>query len=691
MKKALAILTLLLISFQGVTQISKDEIIQQRIEFISEQLETENLDLTDVVVQLEFYYDHPLNLNSANKEQLNELWLLSEIQINDLLLHRKLYGKFISVYELQSLQYWDMATIRMVLPFIRIDDKLDQMHVGLNEAFKEGKFEAYFRYQTILEDKSGYDDVPDSILDNSNQYYRGNADRYYSRLRFSYRNNLSIGVTAEKDPGEEFFRGSQQNTGFDFYSGHAYYQGGKYLKAVAIGDYQVQIGQGLNLWSGYAFGKTADVTNVKRTARSLKPYTSVDETRFLRGAAFELGVGKFAWTNFASIKNVDATVIADTLIEEQEFVSSINLTGFHRTNSEIARKDALTEMMYGSNLRYQSRNFSAGVAAVYQGYNVDFIRDTLPYNQFDFRGRNTLGLSADYSWVVKNFNFFGEVAHTTHSGAFANLHGVLASIDKRISMALIYRNYDRAFQTFYNNGFSEASRTQNEEGLYAGLKINFTRKFSLNTYADFFRFPWLRFQVDAPSTGHEFLIQPAYKASRSLIIYGRFRQQIRQRNSRDTDGTVTGIEDVLQRNYRIDFNYKISEDFRLKSRIEYVTINRPSNQPEDGVILTQDILYKPKSSNLDVALRYALFDTDSYDTRIYTYENNALYVFAVPAYFYQGSRGYILLRYTFLRRFDVWARYGVSIFANRNSIGTGPEEIQGTTRSDVTVQLRMKL
>jgi hypothetical protein len=186
-------------------------------------------------------------------------------------------------------------------------------------------------------------------------------------------------------------------------------------------------------------------------------------------------------------------------------------------------------------------------------------------------------------------------------------------------------------------------------------------------------------------------LQPAYRASRNLTIYGRFRQQLRQRNSRDLDGTVTGIEDVLQRNYRIDFNYKLSDDFRLKSRIEYVTINRPSNKPEDGVILTQDILYKPKSSNLDISLRYALFDTDSYDTRIYTFENNALYVFAVPAYFYQGSRAYILLRYTFLRRFDIWARYGTSVFANRSSIGTGPEEIEGTTRSDVTVQLRVKL
>ena len=86
-----------------------------------------------------------MNLNSATSESLQDLGLLTELQINDLLLHRKLFGKFISIYELQGLPYWDMNTIYMVLPFVRVDDKLDQLHVGIKEAFKNGKFEAYFR------------------------------------------------------------------------------------------------------------------------------------------------------------------------------------------------------------------------------------------------------------------------------------------------------------------------------------------------------------------------------------------------------------------------------------------------------------------------------------------------------------------------------------------------------------------
>jgi hypothetical protein len=668
----------------------KSEVVQQRIEFIAEQLETEEIDLTNVVQQLNYYFDHPLNLNGATADELEELNLLSDVQISDLLLHIKLFGKLITIYELQSLEYWDLQTIQLVQPFVKVDDKLESLHISLKEAVKQGNYELYMRYQTSPEEKTGYQQVPDSVLQASNNYYYGNPDRYYSRFRYSYRTNLSIGVTGEKDAGEQFFRGAQKD-GFDFYSAHAFFKGGKYLKALAVGDYQVQIGQGLNLWSGYAFGKTADVTNIKRSANPIRPYTSVDESRFMRGAAIDLGFGPFSLLAFASMKKVDASVLADSLYDDLEFVSSINLSGLHRTNSEIQKKDALTEKMAGANFRYRNRNFQLGIAGVYQGYDKDFNKSIQPYNQFDFRGKEMVSLSGDYSYVIRNFNFFGEASRSSYSGNWANVHGVLFSLDSRASFSLLYRNYQKGYQTFYNNGFSEGSNTQNENGIYAGFKLKLSSAWTLNTYADFFAFPWMKYQVDAPTAGHELLIQPSYKPNKQLEIYARFRQQLRQKNSRDSDGTVTPIEDVLQRNYRLNLSYAVSEFFTVKSRIEYVTINRPSNAPEDGLIITQDVLFKPKNLPFDLSLRYALFDTDSYDTRIYTYENNALYVFAVPAYYYQGSRGYMLIRYSFLKRFDLWVRYGTFIYNNRKTLGSGAEEIQGSKKSDVTVQLRIKL
>lgn len=682
-------LIIFLLSVQYAWAQEKNDIIQQRVEFIAEQLESESIDLTDIIEQLNYFFDHPLNLNSATLEELQSFGILSDVQINDVLLHRRLFGKFISIYELQSLEYWDLSTIQLVLPFIRVDDKLDQIHVGLKEAFREGKFEAFFRYQRILEDKSGYENVSDSVLQSSNSYYYGNADRYYTRLRFSYQNNMSMGVTGEKDPGEEFFRGTQKQ-GFDFYSAHAFYKGGKYLRSVALGDYQVQVGQGLNIWTGYAFGKTADATNVKKSANSLRPYTSVDEARFLRGAAVQVGVGDFSLLAFGSYKKVDGNVsIEDSLFQEEAIVESINLGGFHRTNSEIERKHSLGEIVTGANLQYVTRALQVGVAGVYQGYQSAFIKDTVPYNLYDFRGKSTTGLSADYSWVVRNFNFFGEFALSSHSKGFATLHGVLFSPDSRASMSVLYRHYSRDYTTFYNNGLAEGSRTQNESGLYTGLRVQLAPVLSVNAYVDIFRFPWLKYQVDGPSHGHEILIQPSYKPNKQLEIYARFREQQRQKNSRLSDGSVTALEDVTQRNYRLNISYQVMEGLQLKSRIEFMTLDRASTGREKGMSFTQDIIVRPKSWPCDIALRYALFDTDSYDTRIYTYENNALYVFSSPAYYYQGSRAYAMVRWSFLRHFDLWVRYGISIFSDRKTQGSGAEEINGNTKTDLTVQLRV--
>lgn len=668
----------------------RNEIIQQRIEFISEQNESEQMDLTNLFDQLNYYFEHPLNLNMADADELRTIGILSEVQITDLLLHRKQYGKLISIYELQSLRYWDMTTIQMVLPFVRVDDRFDQLHISLKEALEQGRVEWFMRYQRTPEQKAGYDNVTDSVLQSSNKYYHGNADRYYTRLRYTYKSNISVGFTAEKDPGEEFFQGSQPH-GFDFYSGHAFFRGGKYIRSVAAGDYLVQIGQGLNVWSGYAFSKTADIFTSRKNASLLRPYTSVDENRFFRGGAVVLGKGPFSLLSFYSRKRTDGSGISDSLTDDLRFITTLDLSGLHRTTSEIARKNQLMEQVAGSYLQYAAPRFHAGLAVVNQSYSAPLNRDSVPYNLFAFRGTRTTSVSGDYNWVFRNMNFFGEVSYSSHSKAIAQLHGMMMVLDPRVSLAVIYRNYDKAYYTFYNNGFSEGSNTQNERGLFAGWKIKLASAWTLNAYADFFTFPWLKYQVDAPSHGYEWLLQPVYKPNKVLEIYGRFRQQVRQKNNRDSDGTITDLVDVIQRNYRFNVSYKVNEAITLRSRLDYVTINRPDNTPEKGWVLLQDVVYKPKNLPIDLSVRYALFDTDSYDSRIYTYENNALYVFSSPSYYYQGSRAYVLLRYSFLRSCDLWIRYGVFLYSDRTSLSAGPELINGNKKSDITIQLRMAL
>ena len=670
----------------------KSDVIQQRIEFIAEELEVEDISLEDVFNNLSYYYDNPLNLNAATKDELEQLLLLSDFQINELLLRIEEKGKFKTIYELQELKYWDLTTIENIVPFIKIAEVEEKKKQNLKKILKDSKFEVYMRWIRGIEEKKGYEDVPAEEKEESNSYYWGSPDKLYSRFRMQYKTNLSVGVTMEKDAGEQFFNEKQPN-GFDFYSAHAFYKGGKIIRKVAVGDYQVQFGQGLAIWTGYAFGKTADATSGKKNPRGLRQYTSVDETRFLRGGGIEIGWKGFSLTTWASHKGVDGSIqLLDTLANDEErFASSINLTGFHRTNSELERKNSVMETIFGANVKYETRSLQVGVTAVQQAYDTPFERDFRNYNQFEFRGDELLNLSVDYSYVFRNLNVYGEVARSSSSGSFATVQGLSLALSNKASVSMIYRNYPKDYHTFYAHGFGESSRPINEEGLFIGTKFDISKKWSVNAYGDIFKFPWLSFRVDAPSEGYEFLGQLTFKPSRDLEVYARVREQMRQQNSREFEGNLRPIEDVVQRNYRLNLNYKISDAFRWKSRVEYVTVNRESIDQQNGIVLIQDLLYRPNKLPFDIALRYAIFDTDGFDARLYAYEYNLQNVFSIPAYFNDGSRAYIMLHWEFLKVCDLWVRYAAFQFANEDGLGQGPEFIDGSTRSEFSMQLRIKI
>ena len=66
-------------------------------------------------------------------------------------------------------------------------------------------------------------------------------------------------------------------------------------------------------------------------------------------------------------------------------------------------------------------------------------------------------------------------------------------------------------------------------------------------------------------------------------------------------------------------------------------------------------------------LRYAVFRTDDYDSRIYTWENDLLYTFSIPALYGSGSRFYIMAAWKITGRAELRFKYG--ILSDSNSPG----------------------
>jgi hypothetical protein len=673
----------------------QEQIIQRRIETIAEQLGEgdENVDYNTLLDDLLYFAEHPINLNSTSVEELSQLPMLDEIAATNLLNHIDANGKLLNIYELQTVNGFTLPLIRQLEPFIRVSENADAMHFSFKEMMKEGKHEIVLRYQQVLEKQQGYEPIEDSLLEQSpNSRYLGSPQKYYARYRFSYSNKVSWGLTMEKDAGEEFFKGSMKQ-GFDFYSGHIFVRNLGIVKAAGIGDFQAQFGQGLVFWSGLAFGKSSDGVSIKRNAQGLKPYTSVDENRFLRGGGFTLQFKKFEVTAFGSYKLLDGNISSsnDTLSEQEEAVSSIFSSGFHRTPGELQDRQSLTEAVYGGNVSYKGRKLSIGVTAVGYQFSKPIQRSDDLYNIYEFSGKQNSNFGLDYSYIFRNFHFFGEFAMSQNTG-FATTHGLLMTVDPRVTITAMVRYLQPKYQALYANAVTENSRMNNETGYYLGFSVNPFKKWYVRGYFDIFKFPWLRYQINGPSFGYETIGQLIYKPSKTFEVYFRFRQKNKQltESASYSEAPIRGIENELRNYYRLNLSYSLTKEVKLRSRVEYVRYKRGDQDVEQGFMMYQDIIYSPMSFPLSFNARLAYFDTESYNARIYVYENDVLYAYSFPAYYYRGMKAYLTLRYSIHKNIDAWFRIANLFYSNRDHVGSGLEQIDGKHRTDIKVQLRFK-
>ncbi len=676
-------------------EIDRASIIEQRIEQIAEASEDEDLDYNTLFEKLSIYLDFPLNLNTATVDDLYGLGFLSNYQIGQLLEYREEYGMLFSIYELPFIEGWDVQTAQLIEPFVRVAPNEGGERITLEKMLGYGKNEVVLRWQSVLEDQAGYlPATAQELEDNPNARYLGSQDKLYARYRYRYGDRISFGFTAEKDNGEEFFKGSQPN-GFDFYSGHLYLKDFGAVKQLAIGDFQAQFGQGLTFWSGLGFNRKSSFSvSTAQAGGGIGPYTSINENLFLRGAAATVNQGRFDVSLFYSGKRIDGNVIEDdfdTLLVDQPavLVTSFQESGFHRTAAELSDKNSIFQQHYGGNLTYNHRGLHVGFTAAHMKLDGAINRTAQEYSQFRFSGDNNTVMGADYAWKIRNFFLFGETSRSANGG-LATLNGLNITLNPRLSVNVTQRHYEKDFQSVASVGFGESSSIENESGVYLGIEFRPFKKWKLNAFYDQFKFPWLRYQTDAPSEGYDFFAQLEYQPSSRFTMYFRYRDRLRQVNTRDDVEGANFLVDNPRRNLRANFSYRAGRNLRFRSRVEFTEFSRGDEPASRGFMVYQDVLYDFKRLPLKFSFRYALFETDTYDSRIYAYENDVLYFFSIPAYSGRGTRFYALLNYDIGRNIDIWLRVAQSYYTDRDEIGSGRELISGNTKTEVKAQVQFK-
>jgi len=410
----------------------------------------------------------------------------------------------------------------------------------------------------------------------------------------------------------------------------------------------------------------------------------MNESDFLRGAAVRIGLGSVEVTPFVSYRKLSGRLEAG---DSGNTIRTLSTTGLHRTPLEQQNRHAIAQKVAGMEVRYGIGRLHLGLVGIHTAFNGSVTPDDLLRNRYAFRGRGTTHLGINYRYTFRNVYLYGESAYQWARG-WATNNGLIGSLHPQLSLFANYRNYQPDYFSFFARALAEGSGVSNESGIYGGLVYHPDRRIEWVNYVDVFRFPWLRFRTDAPSSGTDFLSQFAYSWHKKGKVTLRYRHRLREENAVRTE-PENYLADMLKEQLRLDFRYKLSGVWELRTRLEGVRYEK-ENAPEYGGLVYSDVFWTPKLLNAQANVRFAIFRTDSYNARLYAHESDVLYANSFPLYNGNGWRTYLNLRYRSTKRTDLWLRYALTRYADVESVGSGLETSEGRIRSDIKVQMRYR-
>jgi len=651
----------------------------QYLEEFADSEERNPDDIEQLFDDLSYLSEHPFNLQTVTKQDLERLPFLTDIQIENLLYYIYKYGPLVDCYELKNIEELDFQTITYLLPFVYVDDVNKYSFTSQRKNVKRpAKQELLLRSDYTFQRKAGYEKVSEEERsDNPNKYYLG--EPYYLSFRYEYKyNDIQLGIIGEKDAGEALW--NKHYKGFDHYAVNLNIKNKGILNELHLGDYRLSFGQGLVMNRNFLPGKTSDVGNISLKDRGIKRHISTDENGYFRGVAGSMNYKNIGFYLFYSHRKQDANA-------DSSLIYSFKTDGYHRIPSDVLKKQTATIDMGGTHIQWRNEFLCFGFTGIYYSFGGKELNpNPQPYNLFYLRGKNHFNSGLNYEYHDKRISFQGETA-VDASGKWATINNLLVHPVSSVNWILSYRNYARDYNAFYGKAFGEASTVQNETGFYTGIRFYPFRKWELCAFIDYFQFPWLKFGINSPSSGTDGLIQLAYKPNSRIQMNLRYKYKEKYQNQIQEDARKTEVNPYEQSRWRFQLDYRNENGLGLKTQGDF-NVYTTSSRSTTGGSLTQTIsLAKAQSKcQWDAALAY--FHTGNWNNRISIYEKNILYAFTFPSYYGEGLRFYSVIQWKITPSLTIYCKMASTRYFDRETIGSGLEAIQGKDKTDFSGLIR---
>ena len=610
--------------------------------------------------------DSPIDINNATREDLERLPFLSDIQIEDIMAYLYQYGSMKSEGELAMIVSLDPLRRKLLTRFIFFGEKNeDRKFPKLSDISKYGKHDILASIKVPFYERKG-----------DKNGYLGYQYKHSIRYTFSYSDYVKIGLTGAQDAGEPFFAG-RNSMGYDHYSFYLSLRKMGRIKSLVVGRYKVKMGMGLVINNNIGLGKLTSLSSLGRQSNYIGGYSSRSDANYLQGAAITVSLpANMELTAFASYREIDAT-----LNKDDGSIATILKTGYHRTPTEMEKKNNSSQSLAGGNLSFDKNGFHAGVTALYTHLNRNIDPGEQLYRRYYAKGQDYWNISVDYGFNKGRFSFAGETA-TGDCNAIATINKLGFRASGSLSLMAVYRRYSYKYYSLFSESFSEGGYVQNESGIYLGAEWHPSSYLSMSAYSDYSHFPWAKYLIDFSSRACDNLVSASY--SRGNITLGlRYRLKMKEKNNDEKNG----LTDDITHKARLFVEYK-TETWKLKTQADFTSDHYKENS--NGWMITQSASWTP-NRKLSFSASTGYFNTDDYNSRICFYEKGLLYSFNYPSLYGEGVRYSLWTRLTLSSRIWITAKLATTDYFDRDHISSGLQQIDHSSMTDLELQMRVRI
>lgn len=491
--------------------------------------------------------------------------------------------------------------------------------------------------------------------------YQGSPLKLYNRLLVNT-DDVGFALLQSKSAGEPLF--------FDQVSlhlelAHPYIVSEDVqIRSLVLGDYSLSFGEGIAMQSGVLQMKSRDV--ILPAARRMaggRSYLSSSAYRYFRGVTSTIDVGSFSITPFYSERPVDAT------LTDSGTVSSVSYTGYHRTESELARRNSIRQESFGAHAGFDVVRGDASYLHISAlGYKSSYSKplvmgDTLSTK---FIGQDLSMYSLGSLYAATSFSLRGEFARSNSDAANASavvLSGMALPFEST-EIVLQYRLLPENFISPFGSVFGDnADDGQNESGFYLGLRQRLD-EFTVQGYVDVSKRQEKAYDRSYMPSTQDYRLTFDY-TSRAKLFFLELDSRLRTREdiARDSQN-ATYLYSGTKLSERFIVSYQVISELLLRGRVGYVHYDEQTIS-DDGIAIGIQARYYPLLS-LMVEAGLGYYSTDSYDSRVYLNESDLPGAVSLTSVYGKGSRYYLLSRFTPLEGITLGVKVSGSVYEYRN-------------------------